>query len=84
MDAFSDANRVAAGYLSDPNWSQIMWAKYALDAERTAFEGKSLWASGVAANRANVETFLGYALDQGLIDRPLRVEDLFHASVLDT
>jgi 4,5-dihydroxyphthalate decarboxylase len=84
MDAFADANRIAAGYLSDPNWSQIMWAKYALDSERTTFGGKSFWAMGVAANRANVECFLGYALDQGLIGRALTVDDLFHLSVLDT
>ncbi|MDH3242430.1 MAG: hypothetical protein OEO83_17380, partial [Alphaproteobacteria bacterium] len=84
MDAFTDANRVAAGYLADPNWSQIMWAKYALDAERSAFGGRSFWTMGVAANRANVECFLGYALDQGLIGRPLEADDLFHPSVLDT
>ncbi len=84
MDAFADAARVAAGYLSDPNWSQIMWAKYALDREREAFDGKSFWTMGLAANRANVECFLGYALDQGLIDRPLEAEALFHPSVLDT
>lgn len=84
MEAFADAARIAAGYLTDPNWSQVMWAKYALDQERTAFGGRSLWTSGVAANRANVECFLGYSLDQGLIDHALTVEDLFHPSVLNT
>lgn len=83
MAAFADARRIAAGYLDDPNWSQIVWAKYALDRERQAF-GRSLWTSGVAANRANVECFVRYAFDQGMIDRPLAVEELFHESVLDT
>jgi 4,5-dihydroxyphthalate decarboxylase len=81
LTAFEDASRVAAGYLADPNWSQIMWAKYALDEERGAFED-SLWTSGVAANRANLECFLGYAYDQGLIGAPLSVDSLFHPSVL--
>jgi 4,5-dihydroxyphthalate decarboxylase len=83
LGAFEDANRIAADYLKDPNWSQIMWAKYALDDERRAFEA-SLWTSGVAANRANLECFLGYAYDQGLIGAPLEVDALFHPSVLDS
>jgi 4,5-dihydroxyphthalate decarboxylase len=83
MEAFADAKRIAAGYLSDPNWSQVMWAKYALDQERQSFN-RSLWNSGVRANRANLECFLGYAFDQGLIDQPLSVDALFHPSVLDS
>ena len=83
MDAFADASRIAAEYLHDPNWSQIMWAKYALDQEREAFQ-RSLWVSGVAANRANLERFVGYSFDQGLTDRKLTVEELFDPSVLDT
>lgn len=83
MAAFADASRIAADYLSDPNWSQVMWAKFALDQERQAF-GRSLWTSGVAANRANLERFVGYSYDQGLIDRPLSVDELFHPSVRAT
>jgi len=83
MEAFTNASCIAAGYLSDPNWSQIMWAKYALDQEHQAFK-QSLWTSGVAANRANLERFVGYAFDQGLIDRMLSVEELFHSSVRET
>jgi len=83
MGAFAAAGRIASGYLNDPNWSQILWAKYALDQEREAF-AHSLWTSGVAANRANLERFVGYAFDQGLIDRPLAVSELFHASVRET
>lgn len=83
LTAFDEAHQVALGYLNDPNWSQIIWAKYALDEERRAFDA-SLWTSGVAANRANLECFLGYAYDQGLIGAPLEVDTLFHPSVLDT
>ena len=83
MTAFAEATRISAGYLNDPNWSQVMWAKYALDMERDAF-GRSLWVSGVNANRANLERFVAYSYEQGLIDRRLTVEDLFHRSVRDT
>jgi len=83
MEAFASAGAIAADYLNDPNWSQIVWAKYALDRERRAFE-KSLWTSGVAANHANLERFIGYAFDQGLIDRRIAVKELFHSSVQET
>ena len=83
MAAFGESSRIAASYLNDPNWSQIMWAKYALDQEREAF-GRSLWTAGVAANRANLERFLGYSYDQGLLEQRLAVEDLFHSSVWES
>lgn len=83
MQAFAEASRVSAGYLVDPNWSQIVWAKYALDQEKAAF-GRSLWTSGVAANRANLERFVGYSFDQGLTDRLMSVDELFHPSVRET
>lgn len=83
MAAFAESSRIAASYLNDPNWSQIMWAKYALDHEREAF-GRSLWTAGIAANRANLERFLGYSYDQGLLEKPLAVDDLFHPSVHET
>jgi len=83
LTAFQNSSRMAADYLKDPNWSQIMWAKYALDDERCAFEA-SQWTSGVAANRVNLECFLSYAYDQGLVGVPLEVDDLFHPSVLDS
>lgn len=60
-----------------------MWAEFAVDRERRAF-GRSLWTSGVAANRATRERFLGHSFDQGLIDRPLSVDELFHPSVRAT
>lgn len=83
MAAFEAAARLSDDYLADPNWSRLPWAKYTMEAERDAF-GAALWPSGVRANRANLERFIGYAADQGLIDHTLNVEDLFHASVRDS
>ena len=37
-----------------------------------------------SANRANLDRFVGYPRDQGLIDRPLDAADLFHPSVRAT
>lgn len=83
MAAFADAARIVADYLHDPNWSRLAWAKYSLEEETRAF-GRPLWNSGLAANRANLDRFIGYAHDQGLIDRRLDAADLFHSSVHDS
>jgi 4,5-dihydroxyphthalate decarboxylase len=83
MAAFADAARIADGYMADPNWSRLAWAKYTLEDEETAFP-EPVWTSGVAANTANLERVIGYARDQGLIDRPLDMAGLFHPSVRDS
>ena len=83
MTLFANAEQVAGTYLADPNWTRLPWAKYATEEEDATF-GRSLWTSGVAANTANLERFIGYTVDQGLIDAPLAVTDLFHPSVRDT
>lgn len=83
MDAFDAAMRIATDYLDDPNWSRQPWAKYTLQDEKLAFD-RDLWTSGLAANRKNLDRFIGYAADQGLIDRRIDAASLFHASVTDT
>jgi 4,5-dihydroxyphthalate decarboxylase len=80
MKAFENAEAVSAEYLADPNWSRMPWAKYTTEAEAGAFP-QNLWASGLQANRANLARFIGYASDQGFIDRKMEPEDLFHPSV---
>jgi 4,5-dihydroxyphthalate decarboxylase len=83
MRAFADAERIAASYLGDPNWSRLAWAKYTAEEEERAF-ARTLWTSGLAANRANLERFIAYARDQALIGRALSADELFHPSVRAT
>lgn len=83
IDAFEEADRLSSAYMADPNWSRLAWMKYTREEEQRRL-GAALWSSGLAANRPNLETFIGYARDQGLIDRPILVEELFHPSVCDT
>ncbi len=83
LEAFRSAAEIADGYSDDPGWSRFAWSKYAREREAAAL-GAKLWPLGVAANRANLDRFIGYSLDQGIIDRRLAVEDLFHASMHTT
>jgi 4,5-dihydroxyphthalate decarboxylase len=81
--AFDRAKEVCAEYYDDPNWSRFIWGRHLFEEEREIF-GADPWPNGVKKNRANLERFIGYSLDQGLLQRKLTVEELFAASTLDS
>ena len=83
LKAFEQAKERCYEYYSDPNWSRLAWAPHLQRQEREAM-GDDPWPNGVARNRANLERFIQYELDQGLIDRPLKVDELFAESTLDS
>jgi 4,5-dihydroxyphthalate decarboxylase len=82
MAAFQRAKEICMEYYDDPNWSRLAWGRHLFEEER-ALLGDDPWPYGVAKNRANLERFIGYSLDQGLIERRLSVEELFAESTLD-
>lgn len=74
--AFDKAKAVCMEYYDDPNWSRFVWGRHLFEEERAAF-GNDPWPHGIANNRANLERFVGYSLDQGLMEKRLTVEELF-------
>jgi 4,5-dihydroxyphthalate decarboxylase len=82
-DAFVQAKAKALWHWEDPNWSLLAWGRHYLEDEQEQFGGDA-WPYGVARNRINLERFMGYSQEQGLIRAPLPLEKLFHESVLDT
>ena len=83
LDGFEQAKRQWAHYMDDPNWSRLTWGLHYLEEERRVL-GPDPWPSGVSANRANLERFIRYEVEQGLIPGPLAVEDLFFETTLET
>jgi 4,5-dihydroxyphthalate decarboxylase len=81
--AFDKAKAACMEYYDDPNWSRFVWGRHLFEEERDTF-GTDPWPHGVKKNRANLERFIGYSLDQGLLARKLEVEELFAQSTLDT
>lgn len=71
------------GFYDDPGYAQLAFARNELEAQ-AAEMGPDPWPSGIKANRANLEDFVRYSLDQGLIDRAVAVEEMFHESTLDS
>ncbi len=83
MGAFEQAKEACKHYYDDPNWSRLAWARHLFEEERRLL-GEDPWPYGVKRNRANLERFMGYSLDQGLMEKKMAVEDLFFESTLDT
>ncbi len=83
METFEDAKRIWTHYMDDPNWGRLAWGSHHLAEERELL-GRDPWPYGVAANRANLERFIQYEHDQGLIPETLAVEDLFFETVLES
>jgi 4,5-dihydroxyphthalate decarboxylase len=83
LAAFDKAKETCMEYYDDPNWSRFVWGRHLFEEERKAF-GDDPWPHGVKKNRANLERFIGYSLDQGLMEKKLAVEELFAASTLDS
>ncbi len=80
---FNDAKDIAESYYEDPNWSRLAWGRHDFEEERTRFVGDP-WENGFARNRRNIERFIEYSHDQGLIDAPYAPETLFCKETLDT
>ena len=83
LDTFQRANQSCLRHYDDPNWSRQAWGRRSYEDERELL-GKDPWANGLAANRANLERFIRYSHEQGLIRTPMAVESLFAESTLGT
>ena len=84
FELFVQAKQLSGGFMDAPGWSQMPWARLEKEEQNNHFDSKDLWPLGFTANRSNVERFIGYSHDQGLIDGMLAPEELFHASVLNS
>jgi 4,5-dihydroxyphthalate decarboxylase len=82
-DAFNRAKQACMEYYDDPNWSRFVWGRHLFEEEREVF-GDDPWPNGLRKNRANLERFIDYSTDQGLLARKLTVEELFASNTLDT
>ncbi|MGH7845335.1 MAG: ABC transporter substrate-binding protein [Candidatus Binatia bacterium] len=83
MDAFETAQHLTKEFYDDPNWSSLVWGRHLFEEERKLF-GADPWTNGVKSNQPNLERFMSYSLDQGLMERPMSVEELFHSTTLQT
>ncbi len=82
--AFCEAKALAMTDLLDVNALTVTLPWLIPEAEATmAIMGKDFWAYGVHENMREITTLTQYAHEQGLIDRRVAVEELFHPSMFE-
>lgn len=81
-NAFLEAKRLSDIDLHDPialRSGLPFLVQQAEEVDRTM--GKDLWSYGVDANRRDLEEYIRISLRQGLITKPIEVDEMFPASV---
>jgi 4,5-dihydroxyphthalate decarboxylase len=69
-EAFKKAHEICRAYYADPNWTTLAWTRHLFEEEQEVLD-RDLWPIGLAGNRNNLELFLGYMMEQGLLSKPL-------------
>ena len=84
FDAFCRAQDLASRHLYTTEAPPVssVWAHAVYEEER-ALLGDRLWDHGLARNRKVLETFLQYCGEQGLLDGPADLDEIFAPSVRD-
>lgn len=75
--AFEQAKALAMARMENPRLVPLAWYREAWE-EQAAVLGPDPWEYGLSArNRKTLETLVGYSYEQGLISRPIPLEELF-------
>ena len=83
FQAFEQAKEACYRYYDDPNWSHLTWGRLIFEEQRQLMSSDP-WPNGIARNRANLERFITYSWEQGLIDSRMPVDSLFAETTLGT
>jgi 4,5-dihydroxyphthalate decarboxylase len=82
--AFCEAKALAMVDLLDVNALMVTLPWLIPETEQTiALMGKDFWAYGIHENMREIEALTQYAHEQGLIDRKVTAEELFHPSMFE-
>ena len=66
------------------DYESYKWTKLDPDSEETKkLMGNNFWPYGIEANRKALETLFRYSYEQGLAQKQLSIEELFHESTLN-
>ncbi len=76
LAAFERAKETCYRYYDDPNWSVLAWGRQTFEEQQRQL-APDPWPYGLARNRANLERFIGYSYEQGLIRERPTPESLF-------
>ena len=83
FELFNKTWRLYRNFMQQPHRLSFAWASSYLEQER-AFFGRDPYAQGLRENRHDVQTMIQFAQEQGMLDRPLTVEELFTENTRET
>ena len=82
--AYSQAKRLMYEHMRKLAWVTLSLPWVAQEIEETrALMGKNYWPYGIVPNRKALEALFQYSYEQGLAQRRLKIEELFHPSTLE-
>jgi 4,5-dihydroxyphthalate decarboxylase len=85
LKAFEKSKQIALTRLADTSATKVTMPFVEDNLRRTRqLMGRDFWPYGYAANKATLEAFLRFHHDQGLSQRLVGVEELFHSSTLES
>jgi 4,5-dihydroxyphthalate decarboxylase len=73
-EAFMESKRLHSEHMQQPHRSSVVWSR--LEEERRFF-GKDPFSQGLRENHHDVKSMIQFAAEQGMLPRPLGVEELF-------
>ncbi len=76
FEAFVQAKRVYNEFMQQPHRLSFAWARSYFEEERKFF-GRDPFYQGLKENRHDVQTMIQFAQEQGMLARPLTVDELF-------
>ncbi|UCG34064.1 MAG: hypothetical protein JSU68_05395, partial [Phycisphaerales bacterium] len=84
FSAYAGAKKVMYDALKKLGWAMISlpWVGQEIEETRELM-GENFWPYGIEPNRNALEALFQYSHEQGLANRELTVEELFHLSTLD-
>ena len=83
LEAFKEAQRLHREFMQQPHRLSFAFARSYLEEER-AFFGKDPYYQGLKENRHDLETMIQFAQEQGMLGRPLTVDELFTENTRNT
>ena len=82
-EAFYRAQDICQSYYADPNWTMLAWTRHLFEQEQESL-ASNLWPIGLRGNRNNLDRFVDYMMDQGLLSKKPRLEELFPPAFADS
>jgi len=84
FDAYSEAKQRSYKRMTRLGWAYDALPWYGQELESTkGLMGKNFYSYGIPDNRKTVDTLLRYSFEQGLAERRLKLEELFHPASLE-